>query len=1011
MTLPGEGPDLDVAGAISQVYDALGNANGLIDGIAAALTQPAIQTSAAATGVAAAIEQTLVNRVGEATANAQSVVDGIQRDLTSLAYAELLPPHQLAETLSQLAPEPLPPSAPPPVPPAVPTAPRRSQTPSQPGQRVVLPPGGQPGPPPPGPVASPPPPPAPVPPPPGPTCGPNTLAPISWGSDYYTLYQNLAFDPGGQYPFQYYAIPSGAASSDFLNSAVAISSGIPASDLSNQVYAYTGCVVGPPPPEPPPEPPAPTPEPVPAPEPPGPPPQPVPDPEQVPPPGPPPAPQIPPGCDPALGVLPDCWAWVWGCGPNAWDIWLDPVACILYRVQCGCDPNAGCPSRNWTYLGSAVYTPPNACTVLPLETTAPPAPPVPQPPPAPVPVPIPPPEPPPQPPAPPPQPPACDSIPDLNRLDVCRQLDCWTLEHSQELIGSLAYQAGLVDREGNNLTPQWAIQISQWLTDADTRITAVLARSVVALLPSIFQSTAASSLQEIIRQAHSQVAVEERAAGIADIARAFIGTLHVQLKTIDESLGGKFGSGAWQWAILQLIGVLEYWTGLSFQLAKTYLTYWLNYVFQSGVPTGAEANSAYLSGTVDYKTWECWQKLNGNHVNPAFAVMDAGRTKPNANDVVALDMRGLVDDKTLEQFKKAAGFTHPEDYIAFLALAQQLPPSSDLVRFMGRDAADEELVRKLGMDDEFTDKYQGQLKKWAEQQGVSEEYMRFNWRSHWRIPSPTQLYQMLHRFRHLDRDNPLYTDRQLIKQALAQDDVLPFWQDRLVDISYLPINRTTALQAYVIDAINEQQLREITWAEGYNDDDTEILMRLANLQKARRKADEQSLPTVADAVRRFKKGSISRPVAEEWIRRRGYQDADAKTAMDAAEEELKADQREREIAAIRERYRHGEFTQNEAVEQLVPVVGFLDQANRIVDEWAAQLRVKGKYFTAYRLCKYVRQGLITLDDMWNRLVRLGYTEADANILVGSCRSDIAKALADAAAKAAREAAKKTKPKR
>ena len=84
------------------------------------------------------------------------------------------------------------------------------------------------------------------------------------------------------------------------------------------------------------------------------------------------------------------------------------------------------------------------------------------------------------------------------------------------------------------------------------------------------------------------------------------------------------------------------------QLTRT-LGHLSNTACQSILPSGDDADRAWLMGDIDDKQWECWHKAEGNFINPAQAVARSKRIKPDVLQVISLWRREEIDEPTLHE--------------------------------------------------------------------------------------------------------------------------------------------------------------------------------------------------------------------------------------------------------------------------------------------------------------------------------------------------------------------------
>lgn len=139
-------------------------------------------------------------------------------------------------------------------------------------------------------------------------------------------------------------------------------------------------------------------------------------------------------------------------------------------------------------------------------------------------------------------------------------------------------------------------------------------------------------------------------------------------------------------------------------------------------------------------------------------------------------------------------------------------PPADLVRLMVRDALDERVVDEQQLDTDFRTKYNAELFNAV---GMSEEQARFLWRAHWRYPSPTELYNMLHR--------DIITEDQA-RELLKIDDWAPAQIDNIMALSFHPYTRVDIRRMHKDGVLTDTELERAYMELGY---DTERAARLS----------------------------------------------------------------------------------------------------------------------------------------------------------------------------------------
>lgn len=101
---------------------------------------------------------------------------------------------------------------------------------------------------------------------------------------------------------------------------------------------------------------------------------------------------------------------------------------------------------------------------------------------------------------------------------------------------------------------------------------------------------------------------------------------------------------------------------------------------------------------------------------------------------------------------------------------------------------------------------------------------------------------------------------------------------------------------------------------------------------------------------------------------------------------------------IKRRYLHGEMDTQEAVNMLTNYGTTLERANKLVGFWDCEKSSGSKTITAARLCHWLSIGLIQQQDFIDRLVRIGYKQTDADMIMYECvRANTVRQVRDAEA--------------
>lgn len=432
-------------------------------------------------------------------------------------------------------------------------------------------------------------------------------------------------------------------------------------------------------------------------------------------------------------------------------------------------------------------------------------------------------------------------------------------------------------------------------------------------------------------------------------------------------------------------------------------TYMMQFSNPQFLPTQIQLNNTYLGGEIDEGYWQCLTQALGNHPEPMRRVLVAQQSQPNIGELVALYHRGVLSRQQLDGRLRKLGVLKPELADEWIRLFQVLPPLSDLLRFMVRDSADEGIVKTYGYDSEFTEKYRGKIVEWAKALGVDPTVFLYYWRAHWRIPSDTQLFEMLHRLRpdrpevmnwantylnHTTGETlpgspprPLSVTAEDVRDALKINDVAPGWVDRLMAVSYAPITRTDAVRAYIIGGLDDVGLRDKFRDLGYTKKDAEELVGFYRLQKAQRVANTTGTWTTRKTARYYRSGMIDREEAERLLMRLVGDPKIAASIIDGVHLEREAEHRGKVIRGVMRGYRYGEITRTQAESRLIEAGVDQFAIVQMIDGWEVERETRWKQPTVAQLTGWLTKFIMPAAEVERRLRNLGYSQDDAERII------------------------------
>jgi len=255
------------------------------------------------------------------------------------------------------------------------------------------------------------------------------------------------------------------------------------------------------------------------------------------------------------------------------------------------------------------------------------------------------------------------------------------------------------------------------------------------------------------------------------------------------------------------------------------------------------------------------------HPDYAQLYLDAILTKPATQDIIAYELRQDPNLSDLDKQLRKIGI-HPDYHALYKELAYQIPPVADIITMAVREAFTPEIASRFGQ-------YEGlptQFVEWVGKKGLSKEWAERYWAAHWSLPSPSQGFEMLQRGI-ISRD-----DLALLLRAL---DIMPFWRDKLIQISYNPLTRVDIRRMYALDILNKTEVHKAYQDIGYTTENaarltlftvklTEQAEARAATAKAKAAIEKGVTWTTAQTLSFLKKGLITADRAEQEFILLGY---------------------------------------------------------------------------------------------------------------------------------------------
>jgi gas vesicle protein len=256
-------------------------------------------------------------------------------------------------------------------------------------------------------------------------------------------------------------------------------------------------------------------------------------------------------------------------------------------------------------------------------------------------------------------------------------------------------------------------------------------------------------------------------------------------------------------------------------------------------------------------------------------ILDANRPILSVAAAQEAFLRGYITESEHDNILRKHGFTD-NDIRLQKALYWVIPGVSDIIRMAVREAFTPEIAEKFGQYEDLPEAFV----EWAAKQGLSKEWASRYWAAHWELPSPQMGFEMLHR-RIIDEN-----ELRLLLRAL---DVMPFWRDKLIQLSYNPYTRVDLRRMYTMGILSENDVYNAYLDLGYDREKARNLTEFTVRYYA--PEEETTLDKYRDLTRSiyisaYKKGVITREECKAYLLGIGYRENDAELLLSIADAEL-----------------------------------------------------------------------------------------------------------------------------
>lgn len=361
--------------------------------------------------------------------------------------------------------------------------------------------------------------------------------------------------------------------------------------------------------------------------------------------------------------------------------------------------------------------------------------------------------------------------------------------------------------------------------------------------------------------------------------------------------------------------------------------------------------------------------LGGIHPDYAQEFLDAVLTKPNPTDLIRFMLRHDPNLTELEQGLKRLG-VHPAYVNIFKELSYPVPPIGDMITMAVREAFTPDIAARFGQYED----YPADLTKYAAMNGISEDWTRRYWAAHWSLPSPQQGFEMFQRG--IITQDELF----LLMRAL---DIMPFWRNKLLQMSYRPLTRVDVRRMYALGVLSEAEIQKAYQDVGYAPENAQRLRDFVVRDTIR----SQSGLSVSKIVTAYKNGLATRQDANNAILSIGVRPQNVSDILENADRQLQWQRTKDAIAAIRNQYKQELITEQQTRSELNGLRLDGNKVSLLIAQWQADgIKEHKTLWTKADVLSMMKKKIISESRAGQELSLLGFNTERANALISLAKS-------------------------
>ncbi len=394
-------------------------------------------------------------------------------------------------------------------------------------------------------------------------------------------------------------------------------------------------------------------------------------------------------------------------------------------------------------------------------------------------------------------------------------------------------------------------------------------------------------------------------------------------------------------AVMFTSAAISSYMGAIFATAGRSIEQRVNMMIQNRLVSADEAVIAAKRGLLSYVQRDSIGSTEGYTTEQLNIKESLTLVNPDVNTLRELFLRGKMSRSEVLRQLGFLGFNfqHAE---GIMQLFDLIPPINDLITMSVREVFTPEVAERFGQFEDFPPDFA----QHAATKGLSNQWALNYWAAHWRLPSFSQANEMLHRGI-IDT-----TDYNLLLKSL---DIMPFWREKLKQMSFRTFTRVDTRRMYKQGILNYDQVLKSYKDIGYS---PEKAGQLADFTVADN-IDSDAELTKTDVLNGYKRRLLSESQTRHFLGLMGFDTQAVNFFIARIDSELETAKKKELLSGLKAKFVAGVITENQARTRMSQANLPSSEIEELMELWTISKEAKVLAPSLGDLTRFLRQGIIS----------------------------------------------------